>query len=91
MTRDVFNDPRKAFPLISDGYMVLYDVPRDAGVVNGSFSVTFQRCMDFGCGRTVFGDLQGGGAMTLRTKACERSSCSRAAAASTAAPCPTTW
>jgi len=58
VTRDVFNDPRKTFPLISDGFMVLYDVPRDGGVVNGSFSVTFQRCVDFGCGRTVFGDFK---------------------------------
>jgi len=58
VTRDVFNDPRKEFPLISDGFMVLYDVPRDGGVVNGSFSVTFQRCVDFGCGRTVFGDFK---------------------------------
>jgi hypothetical protein len=38
--------------------MVLYDVPRDGGTVNGSFSVTFQRCVDFGCGRTVFGDFK---------------------------------
>ena len=58
VTRDVFNDPRKDFPLISDGFMVLYDVPRDGGTVNGSFSVTFQRCVDFGCGRTVFGDFK---------------------------------
>lgn len=58
VTRDVFNDPRKSFPLISDGFMVLYDVPRDGGTVNGSFSVTFQRCIDFGCGRTVFGDFK---------------------------------
>ena len=58
VTRDVFNDPRKTFPLISDGFMVLYDVPRDGGTVNGSFSVTFQRCVDFGCGRTVFGDFK---------------------------------
>ena len=58
VTRDVFNDPRKDFPLISDGFMVLWDVPRDGGVVNGSFSVTFQRCVDFGCGRTVFGDFK---------------------------------
>src|SRR5262249_21135745 len=58
VTRDVFNDPRKAFPLISDGYMVLFDVPRDGGMVTGSFSVTFQRCVDFGCGRTVFGDFK---------------------------------
>ena len=58
VTRDVFNDPRKAFPLISDGFMVLYEVPRDGGVVSGSFSVTFQRCVDFGCGRTVFGDFK---------------------------------
>ena len=58
VTRDVFNDPRKQFPLISDGFMVLYDVPRDGGVVNGSFSVTFERCVDFGCGRTVFGDFK---------------------------------
>ena len=58
VTRDVFNDPRKGFPLISDGFMVLYDVPRDGGVVSGSFSVTFQRCVDFGCGRTVFGDFK---------------------------------
>ncbi len=59
VTRDVFNDPRKTFPLLSDGYMVLYDVPGDAGtVVNGSFSVTFRRCVDFGCGRTLFGDFK---------------------------------
>jgi hypothetical protein len=58
VTRDVFNDPRKTFPLISDGFMVVYDVPRDGGVVNGSFSITFQRCVDFGCGRTVFGDFK---------------------------------
>jgi hypothetical protein len=58
VTRDVFNDPRKTFPLISDGFMVLYDVPRDGGVVSGSFSVTFQRCIEFGCGRTVFGDFK---------------------------------
>jgi hypothetical protein len=58
VTRDVFNDPRKTFPLISDGFMVLYDVPRDGGTVKGSFSVTFQRCVDFGCGRTVFGDFK---------------------------------
>ncbi len=58
VTRDVFNDPRKSFPLLSDGFMVLYDVPRDGGTVNGSFSVTFQRCVDFGCGRTVFGDFK---------------------------------
>ena len=58
VTRDVFNDPRKQFPLISDGFMVVYDVPRDGGVVNGSFSVTFERCVDFGCGRTVFGDFK---------------------------------
>lgn len=58
VTRDVFNDPRKTFPLISDGFMVLYDVPRDGGVVTGSLSVTFQRCVDFGCGRTVFGDFK---------------------------------
>ena len=38
--------------------LVAYDVPRDGGVVNGSFSVTFQRCVDFGCGRTVFGDFK---------------------------------
>ena len=58
VTRDVFNDPRKSFPLISDGYMVLYDVPTDGGTVHGNFSVTFQRCVDFGCGRTVFGDFK---------------------------------
>jgi hypothetical protein len=58
VTRDVFNDPRKDFPLISDGFMVLYDVPRDGGIVSGSFSVTFERCVDFGCGRTVFGDFK---------------------------------
>ncbi len=58
VTRDVFNDPRKSFPLISDGFLVLFDVPRDGGTVNGSFSVTFERCVDFGCGRTVFGDFK---------------------------------
>ena len=59
VTRDVFNDPRHDFPGISDGFMVLYDVPGDAGTtVRGSFSVTFARCVDFGCGRTVFGDFQ---------------------------------
>ena len=58
VTRDVFADPRKTFPLIADGFMILYDVPRDGGTVNGSFSVTFQRCVDFGCGRTVFGDFK---------------------------------
>ena len=31
VTRDVFSDPRKTFPLISDGFMVLYDVPIDGG------------------------------------------------------------
>jgi len=59
VSRDVFNDPRKTFPLLSDGFMVLYTVPGDAGtLVRGSFSVTFQRCVDFGCGRTVFGDFK---------------------------------
>ena len=58
VTRDVFNDPRKTFPLIAEGFMILYDVPRDGGTVNGNFSVTFQRCVDFGCGRTVFGDFK---------------------------------
>ena len=59
VTRDVFNDPRHDFPGISNGFMVLYDVPGDAGTtVRGSFSVTFARCVDFGCGRTVFGDFQ---------------------------------
>lgn len=58
VSRDVFNDPRKTFPLIESGFMVLYDVPVDGGVVGGSFSVTFERCVDFGCGRTVFGDFK---------------------------------
>jgi hypothetical protein len=58
VTRDVFGDPRKTFPLISDGFMVLYDVPADGGTVSGTFSVTFARCVDFGCGRTVFGDFK---------------------------------
>lgn len=59
VTRDVFNDPRHDFPGISNGFMILYDVPGDAGTpVRGSFSVTFDRCVDFGCGRTVFGDFQ---------------------------------
>lgn len=58
VTRDVFNDPRKSFPLIDNGFLVLYDVPRDGGTVGGSFSVTFVRCVDFGCGRTVFGDFK---------------------------------
>jgi len=59
VSRDVFNDSRKTFPLLSDGFMILYDVPGDAGtLVRGSFSVTFQRCVDFGCGRTVFGDFK---------------------------------
>jgi hypothetical protein len=59
VTRDVFNDPRHDFPGISNGFMVLYNVPGDAGTtVRGSFSVTFDRCVDFGCGRTAFGDFK---------------------------------
>jgi hypothetical protein len=59
VTRDVFNDPRHDFPGLSNGFMVLYDVPGDAGTtVRGSFSVTFDRCVDFGCGRTIFGDFK---------------------------------
>jgi hypothetical protein len=58
VTRDVFNDPRKEFPSIGEGFMVLYDVPRDGGTASGSFSVTFARCVDFGCGRTLFGDFK---------------------------------
>jgi hypothetical protein len=58
VTRDVFNDPRKSFPSIGEGFMVLYDVPRDGGTVSGSFSVTFSRCVEFGCGRTLFGDFK---------------------------------
>lgn len=59
VTRDVFNDPRHDFPGISNGFMVLYDVPGDAGAtVRGSFSVTFDRCVDFGCGRTAYGDFK---------------------------------
>jgi hypothetical protein len=58
VTRDVFNDPRKDFPSIGEGFMVLDDVPRDGGTVKGNFSVTFSRCVDFGCGRTLFGDFK---------------------------------
>jgi hypothetical protein len=60
VTRDVFNDPRKTFPTLQQGYMKLDStpVPGSGETVSGFFTVTFSLCVDFGCGRTAFASFK---------------------------------
>ena len=58
VTRNVLNDPRKTFPPLQRGTLRMDALPTPGGEVPGQFSVTFAECIDFGCGRTVFGSFR---------------------------------
>lgn len=60
LTRNVLNDPRTTLPALQIGTLTLDALPEETGqVVTGRFNVTFVECIDFGCGRTVFGSFKG--------------------------------
>ena len=60
VTRNVLNDPRRTFPALEYGQLILNQLPGNSGQdVSGSFSVTFAPGIDFACGRTVFGSFKG--------------------------------
>lgn len=58
-SRDVFNDPRKLFPLAERGTLTFDTLP-DAGrpTVTGKFNVTFVNGKEPASGRTVFGSFE---------------------------------
>ena len=59
LTRNVLNDPRRDFPALQFGQLVLKSVPKSGQTLSGSFSATFAEGTDFAAGRTVFGDFSG--------------------------------
>lgn len=60
LTRNVLNDPRTTLPAIQIGTLTLDQLPKETGQsVSGKFNVTFVECINFGCGRTVFGSFKG--------------------------------
>jgi hypothetical protein len=58
-SREVFNDPRKLFPLAERGSLTFDTLP-DAGrpTVTGKFNVTFVNGKEPASGRTVFGSFE---------------------------------
>ena len=60
LTRNVLNDPRTTLPGIQIGTLTLDQLPEKTGdTITGKFNVTFVECINFGCGRTVFGSFKG--------------------------------
>lgn len=60
LTRNVLNDPRRTLPAIAIGGLTLDTLPQQTGqTITGKFNVTFVECINFGCGRTVFGSFEG--------------------------------
>jgi hypothetical protein len=60
LTRNVLNDPRTTRPGIQIGTLTLDSLPEKTGdTITGRFNVTFVECINFGCGRTVFGSFKG--------------------------------
>ncbi len=58
MSRDVLNDPRRAFPKLQRGRVILDRVPVSGENVNVDLAVTFEAGIDFASGRTVFGKFE---------------------------------
>lgn len=60
LTRNVLDDPRRTFPSLWIGSLTLDQLPEKTGqAISGKLNVTFVECINFGCGRTVFGSFQG--------------------------------
>lgn len=60
LSRDVLNDPRRTFPSLFTGKLTLDALPKKSGQpISGKVSATFEECIQFACGRTIFGDFAG--------------------------------
>lgn len=59
ITRNVLDDPRRTFPALERGRLVLDRVPEQNLRVKGEFSVTFIQGIEFANGRTVFASFEG--------------------------------
>lgn len=58
IARDVLDDPRSTFPAIERGGITFDTLPEPGGKVTGELWMTFTRCTQFACGRTVFGNFE---------------------------------
>ena len=59
ISRDVLDDPRRVFPKLVRGRVILTRVPEPGGQnVNGDLSITFENGTEFASGRTVFGKFE---------------------------------
>lgn len=59
VSRDVLDDPRRLFPRLLRGRVILNKVPESAGPnVKGDLSVLFENGTEFASGRTVFGTFE---------------------------------
>ncbi len=56
--RNVFNDPRRQFPPMERGMLLLHSLPASGMTVQGEFTVTFVNGIQFANGRTVFGTFE---------------------------------
>ena len=59
VSRAVHDDPRKDFPPMVHGFLVLHAAPKIGSNLSGSFSVTFGQGGSLGNGKTAFGDFSG--------------------------------
>ncbi len=57
VSRDVLNDPRKKYPKIQIGTMILNNSLAPGNRVSGDFNVTFTNGTETASGRTVFGSF----------------------------------
>lgn len=58
VTRDVFDDPRRTFPLIRQGQLLLRSLPMPQTKVAGELSVSFVVGTQYANGRTVFSKFE---------------------------------
>lgn len=58
VTRDVFDDPRRTFPLIRQGQLLLRSLPAPQTTVAGELSVSFVVGTQYANGRTAFSKFE---------------------------------
>ena len=55
VSRDVLNDPRKTYPTVQIGTLILNKAPTEGAKLSGDFNITFSNGTETASGRTVFG------------------------------------
>ncbi|MHB8874108.1 MAG: hypothetical protein ACYC8T_10515 [Myxococcaceae bacterium] len=58
ISRDVLDDPRRLFPRLQRGRLILDEVPNTGKTVHGDLAITFENGIEFASGRTVFGKFE---------------------------------